>query len=179
MCLNLLNKCGDSSVGRASDWRSEGRVFDPRSPQFISFLRFDVWIYIIFTLRFAIDLWIWIYIRLMFAINLWNLRFPSQVCNWSLNLNLYKILRFAINLWNLRFPFSGGVISFSFIVSQVCNWSMNFTFFILRCIFRFHSLFLRYGHYCEAENSNSTLYCKGNFILTPTFMSNIGFATTF
>lgn len=24
--------CGDSSVGRASDWRSEGRVFDPRSP---------------------------------------------------------------------------------------------------------------------------------------------------
>jgi hypothetical protein len=26
------NMRGDSSVGRASDWRSEGRVFDPRSP---------------------------------------------------------------------------------------------------------------------------------------------------
>ena len=27
-----VNHSGDSSVGRASDWRSEGRVFDPRSP---------------------------------------------------------------------------------------------------------------------------------------------------
>jgi hypothetical protein len=38
-------QCGDSSVGRASDWRSEGRVFDPRSPQIYYFFqmrsRFD------------------------------------------------------------------------------------------------------------------------------------------
>ena len=27
-----FNNCGDSSVGRASDWRSEGQVFDPPSP---------------------------------------------------------------------------------------------------------------------------------------------------
>ena len=29
----MIPSSGDSSVGRASDWRSEGRVFDPRSPQ--------------------------------------------------------------------------------------------------------------------------------------------------
>lgn len=31
------NNSGDSSVGRASDWRSEGHVFDPRSPHFYFF----------------------------------------------------------------------------------------------------------------------------------------------
>ena len=30
---NVMAKCGDSLVGRASDWRSEGHVFEPRSPQ--------------------------------------------------------------------------------------------------------------------------------------------------
>jgi hypothetical protein len=35
-----FNHCGDSSVGRASDWRSEGRVFDPRSPHFDFFYIF-------------------------------------------------------------------------------------------------------------------------------------------
>ena len=35
------NQSGDSSVGRASDWRSEGRVFDPRLTHF--FLR--LWVY--------------------------------------------------------------------------------------------------------------------------------------
>ena len=29
----LMGSCGDSSVGRALDWRFEGHVFDPRSPQ--------------------------------------------------------------------------------------------------------------------------------------------------
>ena len=33
----MITTSGDSSVGRASDWRSEGRVFDPRSPHIIFF----------------------------------------------------------------------------------------------------------------------------------------------
>ena len=48
---------GDSSVGRASDWRSEGRVFDPRSPHLDSFFffwnkmgfpNFGFWVFLIF-----------------------------------------------------------------------------------------------------------------------------------
>ena len=31
--FNFLTSCEDSSVGRASDWRSEGHVFDPCSSQ--------------------------------------------------------------------------------------------------------------------------------------------------
>ena len=38
---------GDSSVGRASDWRSEGRVFDPRSPHYNIFFIFFIYFFVL------------------------------------------------------------------------------------------------------------------------------------
>ena len=48
---NQCNKSGDNSVGTASCWRSEGRVFDPRSPQ----LWFSIY-FSLFSFCFAIFL---------------------------------------------------------------------------------------------------------------------------
>ncbi len=68
--FNNKRKCLHSSVGRASDWRSEGRVFDPRwRHYFFLFLKtFFFFGFVLWSYRFQGGRYINIYIQLPFIL---------------------------------------------------------------------------------------------------------------